>query len=197
MDNLPETLVQHDGEMYLLVYFISEDEAWNYHIRLFKELDWRVEESVIGKHLVKIPRLIRWYGDPWADYIYMGITRQPQSWLPVLKELKVRIEEQTGKSFNGLLANQYRNEHDFLNWRSDDEPGLGTEPVIATLNFGEKRLLKARNKNTAATIEVPLTNGSLLVMAGKFQQYWRHCVTKPIIHKNNHINLSFRKIVSV
>ena len=183
--------------MYRLENFIAEAEAWNYHIRLFRELEWRQEDSVIGKHLVKLPRLTCWYGDPWADYIYMGITRQPKPWLPLLEELKERVEEQTERSFNGVLASQYRDENDFMNWRSDDEEGLGPEPFIATVYFGEKRLLKARNKQTTATVEVPLTNGSLLVMAGRFQQHWRHCVTKYTIPKSNHINLSFRRIVSV
>lgn len=183
--------------MYLLENFIDEDEAWNYHICLFKELDWNQEDSVIGKHLVKIPRLMCWHGHPWADYIYMGITRQPRPWQPLLEELKERVEAQTDRTFNGVLASQYRDENDFMSWRSDDEEGLRPEPFIATVYLGEKRLLKARNRNTTATVKVPLTNGSLVVMAGKFQQYWRHCLTKSTVPKSNHINLSFRRIVSV
>lgn len=84
-----------------------------------------------------------------------------------------------------------------MNWRSDDEEGLGPEPFIVTVYPGEKHLLRARNKNTTATVEVPMTNGCLVLMAGKLQQYWHHCVIKCTVPRHNHINQSIRRIVSI
>ncbi|KAH0499956.1 Very-long-chain 3-oxoacyl-CoA reductase [Microtus ochrogaster] len=67
-------------------------------------------------------------------------------WHPVLCTLKSRIEENTGHTFNSLLCNLYRDEKDSVDWHSDDEPSLGSRPVIASLSFGATRTFEMRKK---------------------------------------------------
>lgn len=67
-------------------------------------------------------------------------------WLPVLLDLKARIEANTQLTFNSLLANLYRDGHDHVAWHSDDESSLGPDPVIASLSFGDTRNFELRKK---------------------------------------------------
>ena len=67
-------------------------------------------------------------------------------WPACLKELKDNIEENTGCHFNSMLGNLYRDGHDAVAWHADDEPSLGTNPVIASLSFGDLRNFELRRK---------------------------------------------------
>lgn len=73
-------------------------------------------------------------------------------WHPVLCTLKSRIEENTGHTFNSLLCNLYRDEKDSVDWHSDDEPSLGSCPVIASLSFGATRTFEMRKKPPPVSI---------------------------------------------
>lgn len=76
-------------------------------------------------------------------------------WLPMLWTLKSRIEENTGHTFNSLLCNLYRDEKDSVDWHSDDEPSLGSSPVIASLSFGATRTFEMRKKPPPVSILCP------------------------------------------
>jgi mRNA N1-methyladenine demethylase len=73
-------------------------------------------------------------------------------WLPVLQDIRERIETNTQLTFNSLLANLYRDGHDHVAWHSDDEPSLGPEPVIASLSFGDTRNFELRKKLATVSI---------------------------------------------
>ena len=32
----------------------------------------------------KVPRLVAWYGDPGASYVYSGVRHEPLAWIPAL-----------------------------------------------------------------------------------------------------------------
>ena len=46
-------------------------------------------------------------------------------WTPLLADLRARIEETVGESFNSVLLNYYRDGRDSVAWHSDDERELG------------------------------------------------------------------------
>ena len=56
------------------------------------------------------------------------------------------MEDNTGLTFNSMLANLYRDGHDSLAWHSDDETSLGPEPTIASISFGDMRTFQLRKK---------------------------------------------------
>ena len=64
----------------------------------------------------------------------------------VLQQVKDRVEEQTGLSFNSVLANLYRDGKDSVAWHADDEAQLGKDPVIASVSFGDLRNFEMRQK---------------------------------------------------
>ncbi|MCZ4274254.1 alpha-ketoglutarate-dependent dioxygenase AlkB, partial [Maritalea porphyrae] len=84
---------------------------------------------------------------------------------PELTQLKVRCESVADVTFNSVLANLYRHGQDSMGWHQDNEPELGRNPVIASLNLGETRRFLLRNLHCKTEIEYELSHGSLLIMA--------------------------------
>jgi alkylated DNA repair dioxygenase AlkB len=178
----------------------------------FRNINWTHDQiKIFGKQLF-VPRFSAWYGDEDAAYSYSGLKLKPNAWNEKLLFIKSKIErlidlaeegmEKEDAKFNSVLMNWYRDEQDSMGWHSDNEKELGQNPVIASLNFGATRrflLRKINNKSDKShtkndRIEFPLSNGSLLIMAGEIQHFWQHSVPKESKIKENRINLTFRVV---
>jgi alkylated DNA repair dioxygenase AlkB len=102
-----------------------------------------------------------------------------------------------GVTFNSVLLNFYRNGRDAMGWHSDDEPELGMNPVIASVNLGATRRFMLRYKTDHQfKYELELQHGSLLIMRGALQHFWQHQVPKTNRPLPSRINLTFRVINS-
>jgi alkylated DNA repair dioxygenase AlkB len=161
--------------------------------RLLAETPWRAETVLVFGKRHPQPRLTAWYGD--ASYTYSGLRLEPLPWTPLLLHLRAAVEAACGGRFNSVLLNLYRNERDSMGMHSDDEPELGPAPVIASLSFGTTRTLILRHKRDKHTIRLPLSDGSLLLMAGATQEHWLHGINKSTRPLGARINLTFRYIV--
>ncbi len=187
-------LVSRDGELFFIDHFIKPEEAAGFCQKLLHGLDWREEEIFIYGKPVRVPRLVCWYGEPEAVYRYSGVTHIPLTWTPILDDLRARVERISGHHFNSLLANLYRNGNDAMGWHADNEKDLGSNPFIASLSFGDKRLFKLRHKKSRETIDLLLGDGNLLLMGGCLQHHWQHCLPRTSQSKDARINLTFRLI---
>ncbi|MEF1310624.1 alpha-ketoglutarate-dependent dioxygenase AlkB [Vibrio mytili] len=180
------------GKIYYHPNFLSLLEADEYFTKLRTTLPWQQKSITLFGRSVLQPRLQAWHGD--AIYTYSGLTSEPHPWTPELSELKQRCESIAQEPFNSVLANLYRNGQDSMGWHQDNEPELGTNPVIASLNLGATRRFLLRNLHCKTQIEYELSHGSLLIMAGKLQHHWKHSVPKTAKPKGERINLTFRYI---
>lgn len=165
--------------------------------RLIAEVPWRSEAVVMWGRRVLQPRLTAWYGDDGASYAYSGIQLRPLAWTPMLLDIKARIEETVGSTFNSVLLNYYRDHRDSIGFHSDDEPELGDQPVIASLSLGEERVLIFKHKRLklVSPAHLRLASGSLLLMKGDTQRCWRHGIQKESRSCGPRINLTFRQII--
>jgi alkylated DNA repair dioxygenase AlkB len=159
---------------------------------LLDDIAWREETLFLFGKAQKQPRLSAWYGE--ASYTYSGRTFNPSPFTPLLLDIKRAVEEATGKQFNSVLLNCYRNERDSMGFHSDDEPELGPEPAIASVSLGATRTFILKHRNLPKTVKLDLTDGSLLLMAGTLQKYWRHGINKETRPRGLRINLTFRLI---
>jgi alkylated DNA repair dioxygenase AlkB len=94
-----------------------------------------------------------------------------------------------------VLLNLYRDGKDSMGWHSDDEPELGHNPVIGSLNLGATRRFRLRHRFKKGLIyQLELMAGSFLLMQGTTQHYWQHQVPKTQRPVSPRINLTFRAI---
>ena len=163
--------------------------------RLISEIAWREETIKMWGRTMRQPRLVAWYGDAGASYRYSGKRYDPNPWTPLLASLRRRVEALAETTFDSVLANFYRDEHDSVSMHSDNERELGPEPCIASLSFGETRTFALRHIARAhPTVRIPLESGTLLVMKGATQRCWQHAVPKEKTPRGPRVNLTFRKI---
>ncbi len=160
--------------------------------RLIVETNWREETVLVyGKRHLQ-PRLSAWHGD--KAYRYSGLQLAPLPFTLLLDTIRRAAEAATGRRYNSVLLNYYRDGRDSMGMHSDDEPELGPEPAIASVSFGATRPFILRHKATKETLRLPLTDGSLLFMAGRMQANWMHGINKTAKPLGGRVNLTFRNI---
>lgn len=186
-----------DADVFYLRHLELSQPDWQILQRLIAEVPWRAEDVMVWGRQVLQPRLTAWYGDAGANYAYSGIQLRPQPWTPLLLDIKTRIERTVSATFNSVLLNYYRHHNDSIGFHSDDEPELGERPIIASLSLGEERtfVLKHKRLREAKPVRLRLASGSLLLMAGDTQHYWRHGIPRQSRPCGPRVNLTFRKII--
>jgi alkylated DNA repair dioxygenase AlkB len=180
-------LTDRDGSV---IYFSGIfNSSQNYFNHLKTNCNWQAEEvKVFGKwHTLR--RQSAWYGT--ADYRYAGQIKTAQPWLPVLLEIKTQVEALTKDSYQGVLLNYYPDGLAGMGWHADDEHDLVPNAAIASVSFGATRRFDLRHRD-GETLSINLEDGSVLIMAGELQQYWKHQVPVQRKIKEPRINLTFR-----
>lgn len=172
--------------------FFPPAEADALYATLLRETAWKQE---IGRGR-PFPRLTAWYAGAGLEYRYSGVTHVGAGWTPTLLDIKQRIEPVAGATFNSVLLNRYRTGRDSIGMHADDEPELGTNPVIASISLGAVRTFLLRHRKTREKRTLRLAHGSLLVMAGTCQHHWLHGVPKTDEAVGERINLTWRRILS-
>jgi alkylated DNA repair dioxygenase AlkB len=186
--------LEDGGLLVLHERWLPAPEASAAFTELRGETPWKSDSIRIAGRLIPVPRLTAWYGDPGATYTYSGLRNEPLPWTPLLDALRARARETAGAPFNSVLLNRYRDGRDSMGWHSDDERELGEDPVIASLSLGAPRRFVLRHmKKRGRSMTLVLGDGSLLVMAGTTQHFYRHAVPKED-EAGERINLTFRWI---
>jgi alkylated DNA repair dioxygenase AlkB len=185
-----------DGDAGLIADFIPRPQSDAYFAALLDLVDWEQHLIRIHGREIASPRLSAWYGDPDAHYSYSGLSLEPRPWLPVIADLKARVETACGAPFNSVLLNLYRDGVDSMGWHSDDEHELGERPVIASLSLGATRRfrLRHRRRKELEPVAIDLESGSLLIMKGDTQRFWKHQIAKTRRVVEARVNLTFRNI---
>ncbi len=185
-----ETIQLTDGGIILYdEAFLPADLAEHYFAELRDTSAWVQQKGAFG-HMQ--PRLTASYGDDGVTYSYSGTVNTAFPWTATLLEIKQKIEAVRGK-YNYCLLNRYRSGQDSVGMHSDDEPGLGN--VIGSLSLGATRTFRIKHNKSKETRSFPVGNGTLFIMAGTMQQYWKHEVPKTTENVGERINLTYRWIV--
>ena len=180
-----------DGHLRYLEGFVTEHQQLS--VQLQQSLDWYQGNVRVYGKVHQIPRLQCWYGD--KSYTYSQVRLEPRTWPPLLLRLRERVEQASGYEFNSVLGNWYQHGQHGMGFHADNEPELGPDPVVAVLTFGYARELKFRHINGRDKFAISPASGSLLLMEGNIQRYWRHGIGKTTRIVDGRISLTFRKIV--
>ncbi len=198
MDNEPFgrfVLDMPDADVVSYPALFSSAEADTLFEALATRIEWARKSIRLYGRTVPIPRLTAWYGDAGATYTYSGITETPLPWTSELLDIRSRVESVAAFEFNSVLLNYYRGGRDSMSWHSDDEPELGRNPVIASVSFGAERKFQFKHRSVPEMrAAVDLTHGSLLLMTGPTQHFWKHQLPKSARAEGSRINLTFRRV---
>ncbi len=175
--------------------FFEEAQAKLFFDKLYHEIPWQQDAITVFGKTHPQPRLTALFGNEGKPYSYSNIVMQPHSWNPLLTFIKNEIEEECNEYFTTVLLNLYRDGKDSNGWHADNEKELGRNPVIASVSFGSERSFHLQhNSIPEAKLKITLGNGSLLLMKGETQHFWKHQISKTTKEINPRINLTFRII---
>jgi alkylated DNA repair dioxygenase AlkB len=185
-----------DGDVVFDAAFFSASDADRLLASLVSSLLWEQHLVRVYGHTHPAPRLSAWYGDEGVRYTYSGLTLEARPWTPELQNIRSQVEAAAGVSFNTVLLNQYRDGKDSMGWHSDDEPELGTNPVIASVSFGDARrfIMRHKTRDDIDRVELALGHGSVLIMRGATQHNWQHHVPRTTRLVGTRVNLTFRLV---
>ncbi|HEY0659804.1 MAG TPA: alpha-ketoglutarate-dependent dioxygenase AlkB [Lysobacter sp.] len=163
---------------------------------LRETITWEIHRIRLFGREHASPRLSCWIGDPDASYRYSGMRFEPRPWPAALASIRRRLRDELGIDFNSALANRYRDGRDAMGWHSDSEPELGPMPVIASLSLGATRRFVLKHRvQPELKFALDLPHGSLLLMRGDTQRYYRHALPRTTRPVGERINLTFRRIL--
>jgi len=190
-----EVLSLPDAELEYFPNFLLKAEADFLLKRLLKEVPWQQHNIKLFGKQISQPRLTAFYAEKGISYTYSGLQLKPDNFSTEIWDLKQKTEELTGFNFNTCLANLYRHGNDSMGWHADDEKVLGKNPVIASISLGGIRRFQFKHKTNKDLKEsIELQHGSLLIMKGSMQHFWKHQLPKTKKEVSPRINLTYRKI---
>lgn len=175
--------------------FFDSSQSEQLFTKLLEEIPWQLDNITIFGKTHPQPRLTALFGNEGKPYSYSNIIMQPHPWNPILMFIKSEIETICNENFTTVLLNLYRDGKDSNGWHADNEKELGRNPVIASVSFGAERSFHLKHNSIVdAKQKITLENGSLLLMKGETQHFWKHQIPKTAKPIGSRINLTFRII---
>ena len=186
--------------------FICEYKANKYFDIFEKNLVYNTPEqskvTVFGKeHYIARKQVA--YGDLGTHYTFAGNTVYANDWncknaiCTILKNIKHKVEIFTGKKFNFVLMNRYKDGNDKIMAHRDSEKELGIDPTIVGVSFGSVRDVcfapyKFIPEILQKRITIELGHGSVFVMHPPTNDHWTHEIPIRANVKTPRISLTFR-----
>lgn len=184
-----------DGSVFYFPNFLRKELADKYLEVFLTQLEWEQRNIKIFGKTISQPRLTALYAINDIPYTYSNLTLIPKKFTTEISELHKKLKIETDEQFTHCLANLYRDGKDSMGWHSDDEKELGKNPVIASISLGGVRTFYMKHKSKDSSIKLDLEHGSLLMMAGTTQHFWKHQLPKTQKPVSPRINLTFRRIL--
>lgn len=184
-----------DADIEYYPNFLDSNRADELFERLKIEIPWQQDNITVFGKTHPQPRLTALFGNEGKPYSYSNIVMQPHHWNPLLLLIKNEIEEVSDEKFTTVLLNYYRDGRDSNGWHADNEKELGRNPVIASVSFGAERSFHLQHDTIKEQkLKINLEHGSLLIMKGTTQHFWKHQIPKTAKVIEQRINLTFRII---
>jgi alkylated DNA repair dioxygenase AlkB len=163
VDHVPGWLAGHNALMRLLI----------------AEAEWEQRERWMYTRTVTEPRLT-------AEYPV--ITRAPHV---ILHDLANGLSAQYGQRFTRLWMNWYRDNNDGTGWHADKQAKAQPEAIIPVLSLGAARRFLIRPATGGTSTTIVANGGDLVVMGGRCQNDYQHCVPKQKRPAGARVSLNF------
>ena len=189
-------ILAKDGRAEYINHFYDAEVSDSLFTNVLGSLTWESDQIFMFGRLVTTARKVAWVGDPDCLYTYSGVQKIPQVWTKELLQMKHKLEQLTGHTYNSCLLNLYHTGDEGMGWHSDNEKELDSTTPIASVSLGARRKFAFRHKQDKTTSSIFLEHGSLLIMHPPIQEHWHHSLLKTKTITSPRINLTFRKTLS-
>lgn len=97
---------------------------------------------------------------------------------PFLAVIAAALSEHYGVRYDGIWMNLYRDQDDGTGWHCDRPANTHSEAIVPVLSLGATRRFMIRPEAGGPSTVLTPAGGDLIVMGGRCQRDWRHCVPK-------------------
>jgi alkylated DNA repair dioxygenase AlkB len=170
-----------------------DDHSWITHVpgflaghrRLLTELAtldvWEQRQRWMFDRRVEEPRLT---GE------YVDLSAAPA----LLAELAGTLGERLGVPYDRIWMNWYRDNHDGTGWHADRPAHKAPTAVVPVLSLGAPRRFLVRPFGGGPSTAFTPDGGDLIIMQGRCQRDWQHCVPKQKAPAGPRMSLNFSSI---
>ena len=134
--------------------------------RLRDSAAWEQRERWMFTQMVTEPRLT-------AEYPVLADAPQPE-----LHLIAAALSAHYGVAYDRVWMNFYRDQGDGTGWHADRPANRPETAIVPVLSLGATRRFLIRPEPGGPSTVFTPANGDLIVMGGRCQRDWRHCVPK-------------------
>jgi alkylated DNA repair dioxygenase AlkB len=126
--------------------------------------------------------------EPRLTAAYPDVADAP---LDALRTMAAALSEHYGVRYRSLWVNLYRSQHDSTAWHGDNIGRVQAQCIVPVLTLGASRRFLIRPTHGGRTWTFRPVSGDLIVMGGRAQRDWRHCVPKESTPNGPRISINF------
>ncbi len=113
-------------------------------------------------------------------------------WSGIMKDLKNKVEDFTGRSFDLAMCLFYPDGNFFAPYHNDQQTS-GEDTLLPSISLGEVREFCFKSEIDDTVYSMELEDGSLLLMGKYCQSHYVHSLPKDPKYKKGRINITFRE----
>ena len=155
---------------------------------------WLSRNEVLLDSLAKIDgweQRTRWmftqeFDEPRLTAEYQVLAEAPD---PLLRAIGGALSQHYGLPYDSVWMNLYRDHHDGTGWHGDKPKRA--KSIVPVLSLGETRRFLIRPRDGGPSTSFTAEGGDLIVMRGRCQRDWVHCVPKETRPAGMRISVNF------
>jgi alkylated DNA repair dioxygenase AlkB len=170
-----------------------DEHSWITHVPGLLTGHWRLLDELATLDVWEQRR--RWMFDSMVDEPrltgeYVDLAVAPA----LLAELAATLGEQFEVPYDRIWMNWYRDHRDGTGWHADRPAHQAPTAIVPVLSLGAPRRFLVRPSGGGPSTVFTPAGGDLIVMRGRCQRDWQHCVPKQKTPLGPRMSLNFSSV---